>query len=177
LDGALSSKYFKGLATRFDAEVIDQGDGSLGKRMARALERFASNGALLFGTDTPSLPVKLLKRSFDLLREYPVVVAPSMDGGYYAVGVRGEHENRYIKRPPIFTNIRWGRATVLTETIARLQKARIDFVLGPAWYDIDRWSDVLLLAAHLRLRPHSSEPICPNTVAVLKRLGVLSDDR
>ncbi len=59
-DGADRSKYFQRLARQFDADLIDQGNGSLGRRMARALEPFSSNGALLIGTDTPSLPAALL---------------------------------------------------------------------------------------------------------------------
>jgi len=169
-DGASSSRYFNKLASRFGADLIDQGDGSLGHRMAHTLERYISDGALLIGTDTPSLPGKLLERSCDLLREHRVVVAPSMDGGYYAVGVRG-------KMPPIFINVRWGGATVLAETIARLKHARVDFALGPDWYDIDRWSDVLLLAAHLRLTRQSGQSPCPKTELLLKRLGVLRDAR
>jgi uncharacterized protein len=169
-DGTPNSKYFKKLAKRFGADLIEQGDGSLGQRMSHALERYASDGALLIGTDTPSLPGKLLGRSVDLLRRHRVVVAPSMDGGYYAVGVRGS-------MPPIFTNVRWGGATVLAETIARLKDKHIDFALGPAWYDIDRWSDVLLLAAHLRLMRQSGQSPCSKTESLLKRLGVLDDDR
>ncbi|MDO8433893.1 MAG: TIGR04282 family arsenosugar biosynthesis glycosyltransferase [Candidatus Binatus sp.] len=169
-EAALRSKYFTNLAKRFGVELIDQGGGSLGMRMARALERYAPDGALLIGADMPSLPARLLKRSFDLLRANRVVIAPSMDGGYYAVGVRGAI-------PPIFAGIRWGSGGVLAETIARLENARVDFALGPAWYDIDRWSDVMLLGAHLRLMPRSSRLPCPQTVSVLKRLGVLRDDR
>jgi len=62
------SKYFRRLARRFGAELIDQGNGSLGKRMARALESFSATGALLIGTDTPSLPGALLAASLEVLR-------------------------------------------------------------------------------------------------------------
>jgi len=173
LDGAASSKYFNRLARQFGADLIDQGEGSLGKRMARALEQSlsaGSTGALLIGTDTPSLPARLLARSLDLLREHRVVIAPSLDGGYYAVGVRGA-------MPRIFTGIRWGSGSVLAETILLLQDARIEYSLGPAWYDVDRWSDVLLLAAHLARNSQSKTSPCPQTASVLKRLGVLRDDR
>ena len=171
-EGASNSKYFRRLARRFDATLIDQGRGSLGARMARALEPFASSGALLIGTDTPSLPASLLEKSIAALARSRVVIAPSLDGGYYAVGVRGA-------MPPIFTAIRWGSGNVLDATIRRLDRAGIRYALGPAWYDVDRWSDVMLLAAHLRLRAENraSRAPCPATEAVLKQLGVLPDAR
>ena len=172
-DGANGSKYFRRIARRFDAELVDQGRGSLGARMARALEPFASSGALLLGTDTPSLPPVLLEKSIRALRRNRVVIAPSLDGGYYAIGVRGA-------MPPIFTAIRWGSGGVFDATIQRLRRARIRYALAPAWYDVDRWSDVMMLAAHLRLahaERRSKPSPCPATEAILKRLGLLSDDR
>jgi glycosyltransferase A (GT-A) superfamily protein (DUF2064 family) len=140
--------------------------------MSRALEPFASSGALLIGTDTPSLPAPLLEKSIAALARSRVVIAPSLDGGYYAVGVRGA-------MPPIFTAIRWGAGNVLDATIRRLNRAHIRYALGPAWYDVDRWSDLMLLSAHLRLRREhrASRSPCPATEAVLRRLGVLPDAR
>ncbi len=173
-DGAERSKYFRRLARRFGAELIDQGDGSLGKRMARALEPFSFPGALLIGTDTPSLPIPLLAASLEALRRNRVVLAPSLDGGYYALGVRGA-------MPPIFTAIRWGSGGVFDSTVKRLERAGIRYALGPAWYDVDRWADVMVLAAHLRLlaraRRRAGGSPCPATEAVLKQLGVLRHDR
>ena len=171
--GAERSKYFRRLARQFDAELVDQGNGSLGRRMARALEPFSSNGALLIGTDTPSLPAALLRASLEALRPNRIVIAPSLDGGYYAVGVRGA-------MPPIFAGIRWGSRSVFASTIARLERADIPYALGPAWYDVDRWPDVLLLAAHLRLLARSrriGSSVCPATESVLIRLGLLSHAR
>jgi uncharacterized protein len=172
-DGADKSKYFRRLARRFGATIVDQRGGSLGARMARVLEPLASSGALLVGTDTPSLPLPLLAKSLHALRKSRVVIAPSLDGGYYAIGVRGA-------MPPIFTGIRWGNSGVFDATIERLKNARIRYALGPAWYDVDRWSDVMLLAAHLQLRrakERGNASPCPATEAVLKRLGVLRDAR
>jgi uncharacterized protein len=173
-DGAANSKYFRRLARRFGADLIDQGDGTLGQRMARTLAPFSSNGALLIGTDTPSLPATLLSSSLESLRRARVVIAPSLDGGYYAVGVRGAI-------PPIFTGLRWGTSRVFDATVTRLKRARIPYALGPAWYDVDRWADVLLLAAHLRMlarsRRHSASSPCPATESVLKHLGLLRHAR
>jgi uncharacterized protein len=184
--GAESSSYLRRAARRFGAELIDQGVGSLGARMARALEPYRAGGAVLFGTDTPSLPTRLLGRSVALLRRAPVVIAPSLDGGYYLVGVRGP-------MPDIFRGVAWGRSNVLSETVARLRHEGIRYVSGPAWYDVDRWADVELLAAHLEslsarelfasgrrrggAQPSSPPLPCPATARVLQRLGLLRAGR
>jgi uncharacterized protein len=166
-NGVEHSRYFQRMARRFGAELIDQGDGSLGMRMARALQPLTSDGALLIGTDTPSLPTALLGSSLDALRRNRLVISPSLDGGYYALGVRGA-------MPPIFTNIRWGTGSVFDSTVKRLKGAGLRYALGPSWYDVDRWPDVLLLAAHLRLLRRTSP--CPATESVIKRLGLLRPD-
>ena len=163
LGGVFSGGYFRRLSRRFDSILLDQGEGSLGIRMRRAFEPYLAKGALLIGTDTPSLPLAALQRNHALLRRNRVVFGPSLDGGYYALGLRAA-------LPDVFRGIRWGGAQVLRDSVARLQTAGTPFRLGPSWYDIDRWSDLLLLTEHLRqLR---SNP-CPATSAVLHRLGLL----
>jgi len=182
--GVESSIWLRRIARRFGAALVDQGGGSLGARMARALEPYRADGAALIGTDTPSLPLELLARSVALLRHAPVVIAPSLDGGYYLVGVRGP-------MPGIFRAIRWGRKSVLRQTLARLRRSRTRYALGPAWYDVDRISDVVLLAAHLAQikaqggsagprRHHGTSRLplpCPATARVLQRLGLLRAGR
>jgi uncharacterized protein len=165
---ATRSPYFRTLARRYRAEVVDQGSGSLGQRMARALALFAAEGALLIGTDTPSVPREILARCLTMAQRRRVVIAPSLDGGYWAVGVRGA-------MPPIFSGIRWGGGGVFAATIYRLRAAQVSYTLGPAWYDVDRWSDVMLLGAHLaRLGGTRGPHPCPATATLLQRLGVLS---
>jgi hypothetical protein len=174
------SPYFRALARRFHARVIDQGAGNLGARMARALALYGAAGAMLIGTDTPSLPTRILRENIRLLRRERVVLGPSLDGGYYLVGVRGAI-------PDIFRGIRWGGPRVLAQTRARLERSGIACALGPAWYDVDRWSDLALLACHLggrgligphrygsAARKHAAEPSpCPATTRLLQRLGLL----
>src|SRR5712692_5746330 len=142
--GALQDNhYFRSLARRFDAALIDQERGNLGVRMARVLSPYALGGALLVGTDTPSLPSSVLRRAATLIRHNHVVLGPSLDGGYYLVGIRGAV-------PDMFSGIRWGGSRVLQQSIARLLRVGIRPALAPAWYDVDRWSDLILLAEHLR---------------------------
>lgn len=161
--GALRSAWMRRLARRFGADLVDQGAGSLGARMERALAPFSSGTAALMGADTPTLPPRLLERSVALLRRNRVVISPSLDGGYYLVGV-------HRMMPDIFREIAWGRASVLDETLLRLRRQRVRYALGPGWYDVDRPSDVSLLARHLDLM---NGPVpCPATAAALRRLGL-----
>ena len=174
--GARRSAYFRAIARRFGSELIDQGEGTLGARIANSLAPYAHDGAALIGTDTPSLPLSLLQRSVELLRRYPVVLGPSLDGGYYLVGVRDG-------LPDMFRGIRWGGSRVLADTIARLERRGVHYALGPAWYDIDRAGDLALLAVHLegilgarRGRSKDRNP-CPATAQLLERLGLLRGTR
>jgi uncharacterized protein len=96
-----------------------------------------------------------------------VVLGPTLDGGYYLVGVRKT-------MPDIFAGIRWGGSSVLRDTLVRLRRAGIRPALAPAWYDVDRWSDLVLLAVHLERIGHRAATICPETTRVLQRLGLLS---
>jgi uncharacterized protein len=169
--GALQDNhYFRSLARRFDAPLVDQEQGHLGVRMARVLTAFALTGALLIGTDTPSLPSSVLRRAATLIRHNHVVLGPSLDGGYYLVGIRGVV-------PDMFRGIRWGGPRVLQQTIARLVRLGIRPALAPAWYDVDRWADLMVLAEQLRRLAQRRALPCPQTAKVLAQLGLLQTCR
>ncbi len=168
---AHSSSYFQGLARRYGAELIDQGRGHLGRRMARVLTRYARAGAILMGTDTPSVPFTFLRQALEDLREAPVVIAPALDGGYYLVGTRGPV-------PDIFRRMDWGGNQVMRQSLQRLRRLKVSYRLGRWWYDIDRPGDVWLLSADLmRMGHRRSRSACPATAAVLRELGILKRRR
>ena len=63
------------------------------------------------------------------------------------------------------------------DAIERLRREKHKFALGPAWYDIDRWNDLLLLCVHLeRFTRRSADP-CPATRRLLARLGMFQSRR
>ncbi len=173
--GAHRSRYFRCLAREYSAWIYDQGPGDLGQRMMRALRPFTnSGGALLLGTDTPTLPATMLARSASLLKEAPVVLAPTLDGGYYLVGVRGP-------LPDIFRGVKWGQPCVMSETLQRLRERGHPYRLGPWWYDVDRPGDLAMLCAHLKRRLElpaaralniGREIPCPATAVALRELGL-----
>ncbi|HKD65934.1 MAG TPA: TIGR04282 family arsenosugar biosynthesis glycosyltransferase [Candidatus Binataceae bacterium] len=165
---AHTSKYFAALARRFGAELVDQGKGDLGRRMARVLEPYADPpGGVLFGVDTPSLPASLIRESMRDLRHAPVVLGPAIDGGYYLLGVRGS-------LPDIFRAIAWGSAQVMDQTLRRLRHRRVRYRLGRWWYDIDRAADLEFLAADLTCNFVAHRvSACPATAALISELKIV----
>jgi uncharacterized protein len=178
--GAKRSRYFKNLAHEHGAWIIEQGSGHLGARMAAAMRPFTNaGGALLMGTDTPSLPQRLLMKNADLFERNPLMIAPTLDGGYYLIALRG-------KLPDVFKPMGWGGSDVLATTLARLRAAGEPYCLGPWWYDVDRPSDLHFLISHLknRLRSFGGQAMalgsphpCPATLAVIRHIEKESPHR
>lgn len=154
--------------TRFSArpevglEVEPQRGNDLGERMADAYRRLAARfrSVVFLGTDSPDLPLRLVRQAFAALERKSVVVGPSGDGGYYLLGLSKS-------RPEIFTGIDWGTESVLRQTLDRLSQG--EYELLPEWYDVDVEVDLRRLVASLASR--SPGPEFPSrTAAALEAL-------
>ncbi|TRW16896.1 TIGR04282 family arsenosugar biosynthesis glycosyltransferase [Glacieibacterium frigidum] len=89
--------------------AIDQGDGDLGERLARAAEDLP---VLLIGADCPGLTHAHLQRAADALAHAAAVIGPAEDGGYWLLGLAAP--------APVFDGIAWGGPRVFAQTVARL---------------------------------------------------------
>jgi rSAM/selenodomain-associated transferase 1 len=152
------------------AECIPQGEGDLGVRMHHVFESLFGKGyskVVLIGSDMPTLPLRYLQEAFSLLEVLPVVLGPSMDGGYYLIGMQ-------TTIPEIFAGIDWGTSQVLSQTIERLTEKDIQSMCLPTWYDVDNPEDLNFLIAHLDLLQGCTDERLPrHTVGFLKREGLL----
>jgi len=110
---------------------VDQGQGDLGLRMARAL-RLAGGPAVLVGTDIPDLTPAIVAQAFRALRSHDVVLGPAEDGGYWLVGVNDPDLAR-------FDGVRWSTRHALADTQANLKHRRIALLAPLA--DIDTPED------------------------------------
>ncbi len=150
--------------------LLPQGAGDLGARLERFFNWAFAGGATraaVVGADSPTLPVEYVRLAFERLGEYPVVLGPAADGGYYLVAARPP-------APPIFDEIDWGSPQVWQQTMARLKAAEIPCSILPEWYDVDAPSDLVRLAEELaRFEP----PHCRELAVLVARLaGALSRD-
>jgi uncharacterized protein len=127
-------------AQQHGASLTLQGEGDLGQRMHRALERvLAQNSqALLIGTDAPALDAPLLRRAAAALATHEVVFVPALDGGYALVGLRRAD-------PRWFLGLTWSTPRVMQHSRERLQAAGVSWAELPPVADIDEPSDLVHL--------------------------------
>jgi rSAM/selenodomain-associated transferase 1 len=116
--------------------------GDLGASMREALEdllRLAPAGAIIIGSDLPTLPERHIAEAAACLRagdERTAVIGPSADGGYYLIGIRGS------AAAPLLEPMIWSTPDVLAETRRRAGRHGIRLVEVSAWYDIDEAGDL-----------------------------------
>jgi hypothetical protein len=144
----------------------EQRGRDLGERMHAALDELLAEGrpaAILMGSDHPTLPASRIHRAFDLLAGRDAVFGPTLDGGYYLVGVSRPH-------PRLFEGMQWSVPDVLARTLDRVREARFDVAFLDPWYDVDVEEDLRFLRLHLdamAVEAHGSAPPCPHTRRVL----------
>ncbi len=168
-DDAAAEEYFRTLAA--DRYVLwAQPDASLGGRMAAFFVEHVTEGSsvVLIGSDSPSLPRKLIDMAFTALEADDCVIGPATDGGYYLIGLRRWTDG-------LFDDVTWGGPRVLSQTVRNLTDAGLTLQLLPPWYDVDTLDDLYGLEGHLAaLRAAGQPEVAPCTVDAIQHL---IDDR
>jgi uncharacterized protein len=150
--------------------LLPQGDGDLGSRMHRASCALFARGytsVVITGSDLPTMPLGRLIAAFVALDRKPVVLGPSLDGGYYLIGLRAPS-------PGLFEEIEWSSRQVLDQTLDRMDKLSLPMECLEPWYDVDTPDDLDLLVSHLRLLSTAGTCDLPyHTVNWLRQSGRL----
>ena len=146
-----------------------QGD-ELGRRIEAALTELLAErtGAVLLGSDHPTVSGETLIAAVTALEAGDAVLGPTLDGGYYLVGMRA------TPPPGLFSGITWSTERVLVETLARMRDVGLKPVLLPPWYDVDTVQDLRFLDVHLQSL-HLADPEtnpCPATRKVLSEIRI-----
>ena len=145
------------------AGLADALGGTLAEGLARGHDR-----VILLGSDTPSLPAKLLEQAIEALVDHDLVIGPATDGGYYLIGLKQV-------RPELFEDIAWSTATVCADTLERARRAGLQIACLPPWYDVDVIEDLHFLAVHLAADPGIGAPVTRQALgAVLPELAAAS---
>jgi uncharacterized protein len=143
--------------------------GDLGATMLEALEdllRLAPAGALLIGSDLPTLPESRIAEAAAHLRTgdaRTAVIGPSADGGYYLIGIRS------AAAAPLLAPMAWSTPDVLAETRRRAERSGIRLIEIGAWYDIDEAADLE------RITGDAAAPAVATRAALAELRGSLAD--
>lgn len=118
-----------------------QGEGDLGQRMARAVQRVTTQHrqpVLLIGTDCPALTAARLTEAARQLANHDAVLVPVTDGGYVLIGLKAPC-------PEVFSRMRWSTSTVAAETLQRMAALNMHVWQSLPLHDIDEAADLVQL--------------------------------
>lgn len=115
----------------------NQEGNDLGQRMLHAFDTLFQQGyqkIIIIGTDCFELSSSILSDAFTVLDENEVVIGPSVDGGYYLLGMR-----QFF--PFLFEEKAWSTDSVYSSTVQQLEIQNISYDLLPVLNDIDTEDD------------------------------------
>lgn len=124
---------------------VPQGDGDLGRRLARAVNNAFALGhrrVVVVGADCPDISAGHLREAFDALDTADLVLGPSTDGGYWLIGLS--------RRADVFTGVAWSTESVLSQTLDRARRAGMKVRTLSMLADVDRPEDLQRLGPDLR---------------------------
>ncbi len=120
-------------------EFFYQVGETLGDKMYNAIdeELKSSDKVILLGSDIYNLQENMIHTAFEKLDKYDVVINPSVDGGYFLIGMK-----KAIKE--VFDLPSYGDNTVLENLLTVCNEQKLSYYLGEAGLDIDTKEDLLL---------------------------------
>ena len=120
-----------------DFQKMVQHGADLGERMSNAFLLgliSPEDKAVIIGSDCPLLSPEVIYTAFQKLEEYPFVVGPATDGGYYLLGMR-QHT------PALFQEMEWSTNQVLPLTLEKIEQLGAAYFILPELPDIDYEED------------------------------------
>jgi rSAM/selenodomain-associated transferase 1 len=158
-----SHVFFKIIEERHRVQLLDQIGEDLGARMDQAFRAIFARGyqrVLVVGTDLPSLPGACYTQALSLLADHDLALGPSLDGGYYLIGLRGP-------APELFVGMPWSTDRVCALTRAKADALGLKTGLLPTWRDVDTIEDLLALIDETGLEApsHGGSRVRPSPLA------------
>lgn len=130
--------FFRAMEARFKIPVWDQIGDDLGTRMASAFKQALGSpyrSVVVIGTDIPGINGPLLTTAVEGLQDHDVVVGPTMDGGYYLIGLRSPV-------PDLFEGIPWSTDQVYALTEQKIKMLGLSLKILPKLRDLDTVEDL-----------------------------------
>jgi len=156
--------FFLSLDKRFKLRSLSQKGKNLGERMKNSFHDLKALGyeqVVLIGSDSPTLSGNVVEEAFRSLEKCDLVLGPSLDGGYYLIGLSREI-------PDIFGDIEWGSNSVFKDTCNKAKALGLNMHTLPFWYDVDTVRELRFLSIHLS---GLDKEVCVETRMTLSKMG------
>jgi len=117
---------------------LQQGE-NLGERMANAISDVLGmgyNACILLGADIPQIQPEDLNEAFDVLKDRDIVFGPTLDNGYWLVGMKKCHR-------AVFQDQIYGYGNVLENTMDSINAEGLKCGFIRSFVDIDEPADIL----------------------------------
>lgn len=136
-------------------KVFPQKGKDLGEKMKNIFSELFQKGytkVVLMGADIPEVKKEDIDNAFFKLENKDIVFGPTLDGGYYLVGMNKLY-------PLVFnSNIKWGTPEVFQETINSIRESGLKVDTISTHEDIDTKEDLLSFSKRIE-----KNDLCKNT--------------
>lgn len=150
-------------APRGPARFVAQEGEDWGARQVNLLRWGYDRGyarAVLVASDSPQLPRATVLAAFAALRDHDIALGRVLDGGYYLIGVRGDHD--------VLTGVPMSTASAADAVRERACGLGLRVAELPPLFDVDEAADLDRL--HVHLAPDGAA--APATWRALGALGL-----
>jgi uncharacterized protein len=126
--------------------LLAQSPGDLSDRLAGAALALRDDyeRVLFTGVDSPDVPPAHLLDVIDLTNDRDAAIAPTDDGGFWALGAKSD-----LDLGTILSGIEWSSGREYDQTLASLKARVADVGVGRKWADVDRTDDLIALNERL----------------------------
>lgn len=121
---------------------VAQGNGDLGDRLARVIRAMPPGPVVVIGSDAPQVRAQDIAAAFAGLRRADVVLGPSVDGGFWLIGIRRPEKIRP------FGHVRWSSTFTLTDVLGNLAGRKVALI--KTLEDVDDGASLQRLRSLLR---------------------------
>lgn len=148
--------------------LLPQRGSGFGERLSFAAQDLFKLGfasVCLINSDSPTVPASSFEQAASELAKPGdrVVLGPSLDGGYYLIGLKQMHKR-------VFEEIDWSTESVLGQTVERAMETGINVHLLPGGFDVDDRSALGHLCDELLGDNRISTQAAPSTRQFLAKI-------
>jgi len=127
-------------------ESVQEGD-TFGNRFVHAIEQVFKAGydrVITIGNDTPHLRAAHIEKAAQRLQEQSLVLGPSLDGGFYLMGL-----DRSFFDKEAFLNLPWQSSRLRQALVQQCTPFGKNSIVLPALADIDNYEDLYTIKKFL----------------------------